>query len=54
MLYFTEAKTRNMHEIIHVMVEATKNYKDEIQMLAICPLAMFIKRFGYHLLKVGT
>jgi hypothetical protein len=35
-----KAKTRSMHEIINIMVKATDDRENEVQMLAIFPLAL--------------
>jgi hypothetical protein len=40
MLYFIRAKTRSIHEVIHLIVKAIDHCEDEIQMLVICPLAL--------------
>jgi hypothetical protein len=39
-LYFIEAKARSMHEVIHVRVKAKDDCKGELQMIAICSLAL--------------
>jgi hypothetical protein len=39
MLHFIEAKTRSMDEVIYLGIKPTYDCEDEIQVLAICPLA---------------
>jgi hypothetical protein len=40
MLHFFEAETRGMHKDIHLTIKVTYVYEDEVQMLAVCPLAL--------------
>jgi hypothetical protein len=40
MLHSFEAETRGMHKDIYLTIKVTYDGEDEVQMLAVCPLAL--------------
>jgi hypothetical protein len=41
MLYSFEVEIKGMHKDIHLTIKVTYDGEDEVEMLAICPLALF-------------